>query len=64
VIRTDAAQRDIGGVLAWLDERSPAAADRLAASIDDVGRLLGGQPRMGRSRDDLCHGLRSVVVGQ
>lgn len=64
VIRTDTAQRDIDDILAWLDSRSPAAAERLADAIDDLGRLLGGQPRLGRARDDLRPGLRSVVVGR
>ena len=49
-------------ILAYLEERSPAAAQRLAAAIDAQCELLSHVPLKGRPRDDLASGLRSVVV--
>jgi toxin ParE1/3/4 len=62
VIRTEQAESDLQAILAYLDERSPAAAERLATTIDERCRLLGEFPQMGRPRDNLAPGLRSIVV--
>jgi toxin ParE1/3/4 len=48
----------------YLLDRSEAAADRFTAELDAACRLLPSQPRMGRARDDLAPGVRSVVVGK
>jgi toxin ParE1/3/4 len=62
VVRTEQAEADLAAILEYLDERSPAAADRLAAAIDHRCELLGQLPQMGRLRDDLMPGLRSIVI--
>ena len=62
VVRTDLAEQDLDEALSYLDERSPAAADRLATGIDDACQRLATQPGVGRMRDDLSPGLRTVVV--
>jgi len=62
IVRTELAETDFEAILAYLDEHSPAAAERLATEIDETCRHLAAQPRMGRPRDDLSVGLRSIVV--
>jgi toxin ParE1/3/4 len=64
VIRSELAERDLEAILDYLDERSPRAAERLTAQIEEKCRLLGQFPGMGRARDELAPGLRSVVVEQ
>jgi toxin ParE1/3/4 len=49
-------------ILAWLEEHSPAAAERFADAFEARTALLTSQPNTGRERDDLHPGLRSVVV--
>jgi toxin ParE1/3/4 len=62
LVRTDLAEQDLAQILEYLDERSPVAADRLAAELDDACRLLAAQPGLGRPRDELAPGIRSVVI--
>lgn len=62
VIRTGPAQADLEGILTYLEDHSPPAAERLARLIDERCELLGHVPGMGRPRDDLAPGLRSIVV--
>jgi toxin ParE1/3/4 len=64
VVRTDQAETDLAEILDYLDKRSPQAAERLATAIDDRANLLGQFPEMGRKRDELAPGLRSMVVEQ
>jgi toxin ParE1/3/4 len=62
VVRTAAAERDLEEILEWLHDHSPSVAQRLPGALDTRCRLLATQPMMGRFRDDLRPGLRSVVV--
>jgi toxin ParE1/3/4 len=62
VVRTDQAETDLAEILDYLEERSPQAAERLATAIDDRCSLLSQFPHMGRAREELGPGLRSVVV--
>ncbi|MBX9628169.1 MAG: type II toxin-antitoxin system RelE/ParE family toxin [Gemmataceae bacterium] len=62
VARTVRAQSDLDDILTRMTGRSPTAADRFAAEFDARCALLAGQPKMGRPRDDLAPGLRSVVI--
>jgi toxin ParE1/3/4 len=62
VVRTEQAEADLVEILDYLDQRSPAAAERLAAAIDERCGRLGGLPELGRVRDELAPGLRSIVV--
>jgi toxin ParE1/3/4 len=64
VIRTGQAERDLEEILAYLDARSHSAAERLATAIDERSRLLGEFPGMGRSRDELLPGVRSIAIGR
>lgn len=62
VVRTEQAEADLEEALDYLEERSPAAAERLAGAIEERCQLLGSVPGLGRPRDDLRPGLRSLVV--
>jgi toxin ParE1/3/4 len=64
VVRTDQAETDLAEILDYLEERSPQAAERLATAIDDRCGLLSQLPLLGRTREELGSGLRSVVVEQ
>ncbi|HLN31430.1 MAG TPA: type II toxin-antitoxin system RelE/ParE family toxin [Gemmataceae bacterium] len=62
VVRTDQAEIDLGEILEHLEEHNPQAAEQLVTAIDDRCNLLGQFPEMGRARNELAPGLRSVVV--
>jgi toxin ParE1/3/4 len=62
VIRSEQAEQDVADILAYLGERNPDAADRLAEAIDARCARIANFPEIGRSRDDLAPGLRSVVI--
>jgi toxin ParE1/3/4 len=64
VVRTDQAETDLVEILDHVDRHSPPAAERLATAIDDRCNLLGQFPEIGRTREELAPGLRSVVVDQ
>ncbi len=62
VVRTDQAEADLAEILEYLDQHSPLIAERVADAFDDRFRLLAQFPEMGRAREELSTGLRSVVV--
>jgi len=62
VVRTDQAEADLAGILDYLDERNPFAAERLAAEIDERCTLLAEFPEVGRTREEISPGLRSILV--
>jgi toxin ParE1/3/4 len=64
VIRTPAAGQDYRDILEYLADHSEQAAERFAEEVADRIRLLSTQPRIGRPRDDLAPGVRSIVIGQ
>jgi toxin ParE1/3/4 len=64
ILVTEQAEADLADILEYLEERSPAAAERLATAIDQRGQLLAEFPKMGRVREELAPGLRSVAIEQ
>ncbi len=62
--RTPLAAQDVREVVDYLLEHSEPAADRFTTELEAACRLLPSQPRMGRERDDLAPGVRSIVVGK
>lgn len=62
VIRTEQAELDLAECLDYLEQHSPLAAERLATALDERCALLGQFPQLGRAREELAAGLRSVVV--
>jgi toxin ParE1/3/4 len=62
VLRTEQAETDLEEILEYLEERSPAAAERVAEAIDRRCALLEQCPEMGRLREELGPGIRSLAV--
>lgn len=62
IVRTEQAEADLAEVLDYLDQRSPPAAERLATAINERCALLSQFPQMGRARDELASGLRSIAI--
>ncbi len=60
--RSIRAEADLDEILEALHLRNPTAAHRLAVNFDSECRALAKFPEMGRRRDDLASGLRSVLV--
>ena len=63
LVRSDLALAEISAALEYLEQRSLPAAERLSAKVDAQSQLLLTIPFMGRARDELAPGLRSVIVG-
>ena len=64
VRRTEQAELDLEEILAYFDDRSPAAADRFARTFRRKTETLARMPEMGRSREELAPGLRSLAAGR
>lgn len=62
IIRSRAARLDVAEIWFYLDERSPAAAERVVTKLDEQVKLLAGNPMIGRGREELAEGLRSFVA--
>ncbi|HLW63865.1 MAG TPA: type II toxin-antitoxin system RelE/ParE family toxin [Gemmataceae bacterium] len=62
VVQTQRAEQDMEEILSYLEEHSPPAAERFAVAFNDRCRLLGQFPEMGRLRNELRPGVRSVVI--
>ena len=62
VLRTDRAETDLEEILEYLSEYSTGAAERLAHNIDERCRVLSENPMLGRAREELGIGVRSLVV--
>lgn len=63
VVRTPLARSDFLEIVDYLLAHSEPAADRFTADVENACRLLATNPRMGRARNELAPGVRSVVVG-
>jgi toxin ParE1/3/4 len=62
VTRTERAASDLADILEYLDQHSPPAAERFAAAVDQRCAQLGRLPDIGRLREELAPGLRSIVI--
>jgi toxin ParE1/3/4 len=62
VLRTAQTEMDLADILRYLEERSPAAAERLATAIEERCERLAQFPALGRAREELAEGLRSIAV--
>jgi toxin ParE1/3/4 len=62
VLRSRRAEADLQAILRYLEERSPAAADRFVEAIEEKGRALANHPEMGRIREEIAPDLRSTLV--
>lgn len=62
VVITPVAHREFFEIVDHLEERSPAAAQRLSDTFAHQCRLLGQLPGIGRMREEFGAGLRSLVI--
>jgi len=58
------ASRDLEEIVRYIAQDSPAAAEKWLESIFARFDSLAAAPLMGRKRDDLRSGYRSIVFGQ
>jgi toxin ParE1/3/4 len=63
VILADKAKGDLFRIYSYIEQRSPAAAEKILARIDKKFDQLAWFPFIGRERSSLAPGLRSAVVG-
>lgn len=64
VSRRPLAAADIAEVWDYIAEDSEVQADAWVDRLDQTLRQLATQPRMGRARDELAPGLRSLPFGR
>jgi toxin ParE1/3/4 len=60
---TIASKRDLRHIYNYIASDNPDAARNLIMSIRELVRKAAGQPGMGRRRDELVAGMRSIVRG-
>jgi toxin ParE1/3/4 len=64
VTRRPQAEADILEIWGYIAEDSMDEADRWLLALCERLELWATQPKMGRSRDELSRGLRSLVFGR
>jgi len=64
VLRRPLAAADIAEIWDYIAEDSIDQADAWVDRLDETLRLLATQPRMGRARDELSPGVRSMPFGR
>lgn len=64
VTRRPHAEVDILEIWGYIAEDSVAAADRWVDKLDEKFALWATQPMMGRARDELSPGIRSLAFGR
>ena len=57
------ARTDLAAIWDYIAGDSPARADAFLRQLEATMGVLGGNPLMGRQRDELFPGLRSFAVG-
>ena len=58
------ARRDIFGIGEFISRDSPVQAIRFIAKLEEHCWLLASRPLIGRPRNDLASGLRSISFGK
>lgn len=64
LIFASTAIEDLDDLWDWVGADSPDAADRRLAGIRETCLRLADHPHLGRARDELMPGLRSLVHGR
>ncbi|MBT3201040.1 MAG: type II toxin-antitoxin system RelE/ParE family toxin [Phycisphaerales bacterium] len=62
-LRTDQAEEDLIDIWSYIADDNSDAADRLLDEIDKTCDTLADNPKLGRPREELSDGLRSLHVG-
>ncbi len=60
---TPEALRDLDEIVDYISRENPAAALRVINSIEQKCRTLAEMPELGRLREELAPGLRSLTAG-
>ena len=63
IILTEDAIQDLQEIYEFIAQDNAAAADRHREKLIGRWQALAAQPRMGRSRDDVAAGYRSIAEG-
>lgn len=63
VLKRPLAETDLEEIWWYIAQDNPDAADSLLDAIEECCRALAQFPKMGRSRDELHPGVRSLAVG-
>jgi toxin ParE1/3/4 len=63
VLKRPQAETDLDDIWWYIAQDNPDNADRLLDKIEERCQWLAQFPRMGVSRKELAHGLRSLAVG-
>ena len=63
IVLADKAKSDLFRIYSYVEQRSPAAAEKILSRIDKKFDQLTWFPFIGRERSSLAPGLRSVIVG-
>ncbi len=64
IIKRPQALSDLAEIWNYIADNSEAQADSFVATIDTKFQTLAKQPGIGRLRDELAAGLRSLPVGR
>ena len=64
VTRRPQAEDDVLEIWDYIAEDSIVEADRWVDRLDEKLALWATQPMMGRARDELAHGIRSLAFGR
>lgn len=56
------AEQDIADIWHFIAQENPPAADHVLDAIKDRFRQIAEQPEIGRTREELAPGLRSLTV--
>jgi len=63
VILSDEAKDDLYAIWHYVSGNNPEAADALIVQVNEKLDMLAQNPYAGRQRDELRHGIRSLVLG-
>ena len=63
IVLAEKAKSDLFRIYSYIEQRSPAAAEKILARIDKKFEQLTWFPFIGRERSSFAPGLRSVIVG-
>lgn len=64
ILRRPLAAADIADIWDYIAEDSPAQADAWVDRLDSKLKLLANHPLMGRAREELFEGMRSLPIGR
>jgi len=61
---TESAERDLADIGNFIARDNPISAARFVSRVEEQCQLLAAHPLLGRPRDELVPGLRSLPLGR